>query len=192
MPCCRLWIRHLLHKILKWDNMPALNFTIEQQQYTEWCWAAVAAAVCRCYGDSTPTRQCEVANLVLRLPFDNCSECNCEWDQSALCNQPRNLASVLDRVQHDRGNPIDGISSLGFDEVREEINTGHPVVVRISLDEPAAGGHAIAIYRYADDHAVARRSMHAKDKISVPFAAFAAGGKIDLGGLHGTWQGAYI
>jgi hypothetical protein len=99
----------------------------------------------------------------------------------------------LDTVNHDRGNPVDGIATLGFDQVKDEIDQGHPIVVRVTLDELAASGHAIAIYGYGDDGAVLIADpMHARDKISVPFAAFAAGGSVDLGGLHGTWQGAYL
>src|SRR5260370_30589231 len=95
-------------------TMNPLNFQIELQKCSEWCWAAVTAAVCKCYGDGSPTRQCEVANLVLQLGIDNCTECDCQQNPSADCNHPRNLASVLDAVHHDRGNPVDGISTLPF------------------------------------------------------------------------------
>ena len=65
--------------------------------------------------------------------------------------------------------------------------------MRVTLDELAASGHALAIYGYADDGTVLIADpMHANDKISVSFTAFAAGGQIGLGGLHGTWQGAYL
>lgn len=169
--------------------MPALNFTIEQQQCSEWCWAAVTAAVCRCYGDSTPTQQCEVANIVLRLSIDNCTECDCQQDPFAICNQPRNLASALDRVQHDRGNPVDGIATLELSDVKSEIDQGHPIVVRVALDDPVAGGHAVAIYGYTDDGMVSIADpMHAKDKISVGFDDFVHGRDTQ----HGRWRGAYL
>jgi hypothetical protein len=34
--------------------------------------------------------------------------------------------------------------------------------------------------------------MHADSKITVDFAALVGGGPIELGDLHGTWQGAYL
>lgn len=173
--------------------MSALNFTIEQQQCSEWCWAAVTAALCRCYGDDSPTRQCEVANMVLNLPIDSCTDCNCQEDQSALCNQGQNLATVLSTVRHNRGNPVDGHPKLQFEDVMSEIDNGRPIVVRITLDDPAASDHAIAIYEYTDAGIVSIADpMHADSKITVDFAAFAGGGPIDLGELHGTWQGAYL
>jgi hypothetical protein len=170
--------------------MPSLNFTVELQQCSEWCWAAVVAAVCKCYGDSSPTRQCELANLVLKLSIDNCSECDCQNDPSAICNQPRNLASVLDKVGHDRGNPTNGLSTLEFSAVKAEIDNGRPIVVRVTLDDPSASGHAVAIYGYTDDGTVSIADpMHPEDTISVQFADFVQGGET---GLHGAWQGAYL
>jgi hypothetical protein len=170
--------------------MKFLNFPIELQQCSEWCWAAVTAAVCRCYGDDTPTRQCEVANLVLQLPTDNCTDCDCQQDPSAPCNQPQNLASVLDAVHHDRGNPTDGISTLGFEDIKSDIDNGRPIVVEVTLDDPAASGHAVAIYGYTDDGIVSIADpMHPGVHISVRFVDFAAGGQTDL---HGTWKAAYL
>src|SRR5947207_642841 len=122
---------------LEGADMNPLTFVVEQQQCTEWCWAAVTAAVCQCYGDETATLQCEVVNLVLQLPTDSCTECKCRQNQSAPCNQQHNLASALDTVNHDRGNPVDGIATLGFDQVKDEIDQGHPIVVRVTLDELA-------------------------------------------------------
>jgi peptidase C39-like protein len=169
--------------------MNSLKFPIEPQKCSEWCWAAVTAGVCNCYGDSTPTRQCEVANLVLQLPIDNCTECDCQQDPSAPCNQPRNLAAVLDTVHHDRGNPTDGIPTLQFEDVKSDIDNGRPIVVQVTLDDPAASGHAVAIYGYTDEGMVSIADpMHPDDQISVRFADFVAGGQTDL---HGTWKAAY-
>jgi hypothetical protein len=169
--------------------MSVLNFSIELQQCSEWCWAAVTAAVCRCYGDQTPTQQCEVANLVLQLSTDNCTDCNCQQDPYAPCNQTQNLASVLDAVHHDRGNPPDGIPTLAFGDMKSDIDNGRPIVVEVRLDDPAASEHAVAIYGYTDDGIVSIADpMHPGDQISVRFADFVAGGQTDL---HGTWKAAY-
>jgi|SRR5579859_1008731 len=169
--------------------MRVLDFTVELQQCSEWCWAAVTAAVCKCYGDSTSTRQCEVANLVLQLPSDCCTDCNCQQDPSALCNQPRNLASALDAVHHNRGNPVDGISTLPFEVIQSDIDAGRPVVVEVTLDDPAASGHAVAIYGYTDDGTVSIADpMHPSDTISISYADLAAGTPT---ALHGSWKAAY-
>jgi hypothetical protein len=170
--------------------MSSLNFAIELQQCSEWCWAAVTAAVCKCYGDGTATKQCEVANLVLQRSIDNCTECDCQQDPFAICNQPQNLGSVLDAVHHDRGNPVGGLSTLGFEDIRSDIDNGRPIVVEVTLDDPAASGHAVAIYGYTEEGIVSIADpMHPDDHISVRFADFVAGGQTDL---HGTWKAAYL
>src|SRR5436305_8639393 len=118
--------------------MKALTFEIEQQKCSEWCWAAVTAAVCQCYGDTSTTQQCEVANLVLRLGIDNCNDCDCEEDPSAMCNQSKNIAVALNAVRHDRGNPTGGIRNVSFEDVKSEIDNCRPIVVDVVLDDPAA------------------------------------------------------
>jgi hypothetical protein len=169
--------------------MKTLNFEIELQQCTEWCWAAVAAGVCKCYGDISATRQCEVANLVLQLPEDSCSQCDCQQDPFAICNQPRNLALVLDTVRHDRGNPTDGLPTLAFSDIKSNIDNGRPIVVQVTLDDPAASGHAVAIYGYSDDGLVSIADpMHPDDHITISFADFVAGRET----VHGTWKAAYL
>jgi hypothetical protein len=169
--------------------MKTLDFEIEQQKCSEWCWAAVTAAVCKCYGDPSPTEQCEVANLVLQLPTDNCDDCDCQADPFAICNQPRNLASVLGTVGHNRGNPPDGIASLSFEDVQSNIDNGRPIVVQVTLDDPAASGHAIAIYGYSDDGLVSIADpMHPNDRITVNFADFIGGDQKE----HGAWKAAYL
>jgi hypothetical protein len=170
--------------------MNTLEFSIELQQCSEWCWAAVTAAVCKCYGDETATRQCEVANLVLHLTTDNCTDCDCQRDPFAPCNQTQNLARVLSVVRHNRGNPVGGVSSLQFDDVKSDIDNGRPIVVQVTLDDPAASGHAVAIYGYTDEGIVSIADpMHPGDQINVQFVDFVAGGQTDL---HGTWKAAYL
>jgi len=170
--------------------MNSLRFPIGLQQCSEWCWAAVTEAVCKCYGDAAAPRQCEVANLVLQLSTDSCTECDCEQDPFAICNQSQNLASVLNAVHHDRGNPIGGISTLTFEDVKSNIDNGRPIVVEVTLDDPAASGHAVAIYGYTDEGIVSIADpMHPDDQIRVRFVDFVAGGQTDL---HGTWKAAYL
>ena len=169
--------------------MKTLSFEIELQQCSEWCWAAVTAAVCKCYGDPSTTGQREVANLVLQLPTDNFDECDCQQDPFANCNEPRNLALVLDMVRHDRGNPADGITALSFDDVKSNIDNGRPIVVQVTLDDPAASGHAVAIYGYTDDGLVSIADpMHPDDLITVNFADFVAARET----VHGSWKAAYL
>lgn len=81
---------------------------------------------------------------------------------------------------------------MAFEEVKAEIDGGRPVVVQVTLEDPAASGHAIVIFGYTDDGMVSIGDpMHAGDRISVRFSDFVAGVQANLGDLHGTWQAAY-
>ncbi len=126
--------------------MNPLNFTIEQQICSEWCWAAVASAVCKCYNDPDAPSQRDVVDIVLGAPSG--SQCNCEEAPSSPCNAPMSLPSVLDQVGHARA---------------------------VALDDPAASGHAISIYGYGNDRTVLLADpMHPDDKITVSFDDFVA------------------
>lgn len=163
-----------------------LNFTIEPQRCTEWCWAAVVAAVCNCYGDASPANQCDVAELMLGT---DCDDCDCQQDRSAPCNQPFNLGTVLSKVRHNLGNPVNGVPTLSLEDVKSSINDQRPIVVQVELDDAAASGHAIAIFGCTDSGIVSIADpMHAGDKITVPLADFVAGTDTS----HGKWQGAYL
>jgi hypothetical protein len=157
---------------------------MEQQQCTEWCWVASTLAVCRCFQDTdSPASQVDLANLVLRPAGPRCGCTN--------CNQPVNLAVALDSVHHDRDGP-EGIYTVKFESLKQEIDAGHPVVVRVRLNDPAASDHAIVIYGYTDDGiALIADPMHAGDLISVHFEDFVSGTPADLKDHHGEWQSAY-
>ena len=167
--------------------MMKIPFDIEQQRCTEWCWAAVVAAVCRAYGDDGSPGQCEIASLIFGPNI--CTRCDCVADPFASCNQPRNLAVVLDRVQHDRGNSPQGTARLGLEDIKKDIDLGHPIVVAVRLDDPASSGHAVAIYGYDNDVVLVADPMHPHDNISIRFEEFVNRAPT---ALHGIWQSAYL
>jgi Peptidase_C39 like family len=163
-----------------------LPVSIQDQECTEWCWAATTLAVCGCYGDARPTSQDDLANQVLKQPPG--TACACKQDPMAPCNQPRNLASVLNTVNsHGRDGPA-GVGAIRFQDLKDEIDANHPVVVDVLLGSPAASGHAIVIYGYTDDGiALLADPMHATDKISVRFDDFVSGNAT----ANGKYRSAY-
>jgi len=162
-----------------------LSLSMEPQECTEWCWAATVLATCRCYQDPGPSSQEELAAMVLSIPD---SGCGCREDPDAPCNCPKNISFVLSTVNdHGRDGP-GGCGTLSFDDVKAEIDAGHPVAVDVVLDPPGATGHAIVIYGYTDDRMVfVADPMHAGDKITVGFDDFVSGLNTD----HGAWRSAY-
>ncbi|MGY8662415.1 papain-like cysteine protease family protein [Bradyrhizobium sp. UFLA05-109] len=104
------------------------GFSVEIQQQSEWCWAAVSSSVASFFGSSAWT-QCSIASGEL-APL-NC----CGGDASDGCNQPWYLDRALTRVGH-----FDHIaaSDATFAVVQGEINGGRPLGCRIAW----AGGSA--------------------------------------------------
>jgi hypothetical protein len=169
--------------------MNPLSFSIDPQECSEWCWAAVTAAVGSFYQDAAcPRQQCQLANQVLQLSKDCCTDCDCKNDPFEACNQPRNLGLVLGKYRHGRDG-TNGLASMKFSDIQSEINGGHPVAVSITLDDPAASGHAIVIFGYTEDGKVhVADPMQAGTAITVSFNDLLAGVASEL---HGRWQAAF-
>src|SRR5690349_8839227 len=82
-----------------------LEFRIQQQELSKWCWAAVAVSVERYFDPTSTLEQCDVANKVLpkKYPADPlpksdcacCCQCCCEPDS---CNKPAELARALQKI----------------------------------------------------------------------------------------------
>ncbi|HET6998210.1 MAG TPA: papain-like cysteine protease family protein [Solirubrobacterales bacterium] len=121
----------------EWDR---LNFTIQRQEQTQWCWAAVSTSIARFYDAGTSWTQCRVAGAEL-----NSSTC-CEDGSSSECNQPWYLDRALNRAGALAG--MEAPPSTGLGRAPDEIQDGRPVCVRIGWS--GGGGHFIVIegYRY--------------------------------------------
>ena len=110
-----------------------IGFSVQYQQQTEWCWAAVSTSVAAFFGQTSWT-QCGIAEAELS-PL-NC----CGADASAGCNQPWYLDRALARVGHfDHMNA----SNVSFSAMQDEINQGCPLCCRIAW--LGGGAHFIAV-----------------------------------------------
>jgi hypothetical protein len=111
-----------------------LNYNRQDQQQTNWCWAAVSGAVAAYYNASTTWTQCAIADAELGR-----SDC-CGAGASGACNVPWYLNSALSRVGH-----LASFASgtLTFAIVQSEINAGRPVCARIGWS--GGGGHFVAL-----------------------------------------------
>src|SRR4029079_4998564 len=69
-----------------------LRFTMQQQQQTEWCWAAVSVSVNLFYHPASGQTQCAVANVAMGP-----TTC-CQDGSTAQCNQPWFLDQALQIV----------------------------------------------------------------------------------------------
>jgi hypothetical protein len=127
--------------------MPAqLAFTMQSQQQTNWCWAAVATSIADYFSTSGPSggpwQQCELVNAELGQTTccqdGSTGNCNCDWY----------LDRALTRVGHLAGPVITGAESFTY--VEGEINGLRPVGVRIQWN--GDGGHFVVLAGYDDSN----------------------------------------
>ncbi len=116
----------LASAIVRWrDRVPSwtrVDFTMQHQCQTEWCWAATSVSVSAYYDPQTSWTQCTMVNAEKGL-----SIC-CEDGSSDACNNPNRLDHPLNRadvLDHKQAGPI------GYDTIGKEIDAGRPIALRI-------------------------------------------------------------
>lgn len=116
----------------------AVALVMQQQNQTQWCWAAVTASVATFYRNQGWT-QCRVANQLLGQ-----TTC-CVSGSSSACNEPWYLDQALNRVG-DLNNYV--AVALSWNQIQSEIDGGHPIGVRIGW--AGGGGHFVALSGYTN------------------------------------------
>ena len=117
----------------------ATGLRIERQAQTQWCWAAVGVGLSSLYDSAMPRRQCEVVSS--EFGDDTC----CSHGAANQCNKPWYLDRVLRRLGY-----LDSIirGAVSYQKVREEIETGRPVAIRVGWS--GGGAHFLAIDAFND------------------------------------------
>jgi hypothetical protein len=142
-----------------------LEFAMEHQKQTLWCWAATSVSVSQFYDERSDWTQCDMANAELGLtsccPDGAAEGCNV----TNTLEPPLKRARVFDRVE--RG-------SISFERIREEIDEGRPLAWRIEW--PDTKGHFAVIEGYQPS---GRRLVAVEDpwtgSVAVPFEALLSG-----------------
>ncbi len=122
------------------SNNLQLNFAMQHQQQTNWCWAAVTVSVSAFFKPTTSWTQCTLVNA--EFARNDC----CTSGSISACNKPWYLQKSLKRT-----NNLESWSSgTGtMSKIAFEINNGNPICVRIGWS--GGGGHAVAIDGYDID-----------------------------------------
>lgn len=132
-----LWNWPWLWQILRLFRWHRLDFSMQHQQQTNWCWAAVSTSVALFFKPSSGWTQCAVADGEL-----NRSDC-CGTGASGPCNVYGFLDTSLTRVGH--LDHFTGTTST-FSQIQGEINNGRPLGVRTAWS--GGGAHFLAIIGY--------------------------------------------
>jgi papain like cysteine protease AvrRpt2 len=117
-----------------------LPFTMQTQDFSEWCWAATSSSVCAFYNRPPLMTQCQIASACLNLA--------CCVDPAPPPPWPCNAPYYLDQALTQTGNLAAPATNgaLPFASVTTEIDAGRPVGCHISWS--GGGGHFNAIYGY--------------------------------------------
>ncbi len=110
-----------------------LKFTMQAQQQTNWCWAAVSTSVSHFYDPSSAWTQCKVANAQLSR-----TDC-CGTGASGACNVYGFLDQGLSEVGH-FDHLQNGVTT--FQVLQNEIIAARPLGIRVAWQ--GGGAHFIA------------------------------------------------
>ncbi len=153
-----------------------LDFSMQPQKETEWCWAAVSTSVSLFYEQTSAWTQCTVVNS--QLGQTTC----CTQGSSTTCNVASYLTPALQLVghlAHDFGR------ALSMAEIAVEIDAGRPVA--LCIDWTGGGGHFVVIDGYDETAG----TVDIKDSLfgasTEPLSQFPASYQ---GG--GTWSWTYL
>ena len=123
-----------LVRLLQWHR---LDFHMQYQQQTNWCWAAVATSVAHFYDPASSWTQCAVANG--ELGRDDC----CGAGASGPCNVYGYLDTSLDRTgKLDHWSP----GTVTLAQSQAETDGGRPLGVRTAWS--GGGAHFLCIVGY--------------------------------------------
>src|SRR3954447_9987521 len=108
-----------------------LEFVMQPQQQSEWCWAATSVSVSHFYSETSTWSQCLVANEELGR-----SDC---CTNGGNCNEPWYLNRALARTR----NFVSFGGAGNFEDVCREVKAGHPLGCRIEWQ--GGSGHFLVL-----------------------------------------------
>jgi hypothetical protein len=118
-----------------------LEFIMQPQAQTFWCWAAVSTSMAHFYTPGSKLTQCAVATIA-KKPNDCCAD-----GKSEDCNDRHSLKHALEIVGHLRdhqGGTIDLVNQNGGPSLLDEIDAGRPVGAYIDIKV----GHFVVLHGY--------------------------------------------
>jgi len=166
--------------------MPELPFKMQEQEQTNWCWAAVSVSVAQFYNDPNWTRQCALANAVLGDILGG-ADC-CTDGGSEACNRPWDLQPALLKMDH-----LEDVVSgpLTFEGIEVEIQKQRPVGCCILM--PGPWRHFIALIGCAQTDSGARSVTVADPNfLTGDTSTLAYDDLLTKYGSGGRWEKTYL
>ena len=131
------------------------GFGVQDQEQTNWCWAAVTLGLMDKYG-GPHSRQCEIVGQVKQV--NACAN-------PSAANWTFELSGALRGYGYRNGDSIAG--SVEFESIAEEIDGDRPVCVRLAIGS-GGDGHVVAIGGYRVVDGVPYVHIHDPDRTADP------------------------
>jgi hypothetical protein len=112
-----------------------LNFTVQAQQESNWCWAAVSTSIAHYYDSASNVTQCQVVNQ--QVGRNDC----CTNPGSKDCNVYGYLDQALTFVGHLSSQQG---SAASYASTSDAVNAGTPPCIRVTWS--GGGAHFIGVY----------------------------------------------
>lgn len=117
------------------------TFQMQEQKLDQWCWAAVGVSVAKYFEPDSTLDQFQLAALVLNMPG------GCRGNAIPECDKGASLTTVFEKLNRLAGNSI--LGPVSFAQVRQVIDGGWPIPVRIVWDDNPGNAHAVVITGYS-------------------------------------------
>jgi hypothetical protein len=147
-----------------------MAFTVQHQEATNWCWAALAASV-------GATRQSKVVE-------NNLGATNCDLDpKSSACNRP----FYLDLALQDLPRSIDTKGPLLLQQVKNQLATNPAVPICVKIDWKNGGAHYVAIVDVTGTNMLVIEDPKNGHQIPCKYTTFKTNYR-----RRGTWSETYL
>ena len=156
-----------------------LDFCMQHQQQSNWCWAAVATSVALFFDPASTWTQCEVANRHCQR-----TDC-CDPGQPNPCNQRKNLQGPLGFTGH--LDPPFIARAARFGEVETRVDAATVVCAR-TVWSGNRGAHFVAIIGYLRSFDMLAVDDPLYGKSDVDYATFCT----DYHNAGGTWSHTFF
>lgn len=124
-----------------------LDFTVQRQLQSQWCWSAVSVSIDDFYRRPTSWTQCDLVGA--EFGREDC----CQNGEGPACNQPWYVDRALTRMGIFAGlEQLSPPSRELWPSAMADIEAGRPVGLRIGWD--GGGGHAIVMEGFRSDGAI--------------------------------------
>ncbi len=112
--------------------MPSIDFAMQRQEHSDWCWSAVASSVDHYFNKRSKWCQCRLASRMAeieKLKVRTCGGCKTRKPLPQACNRPWYLQRALRIVRRLHGKPKRG--ALSFSKIEKIIKKRRPICVMI-------------------------------------------------------------